>query len=235
MPAKQAELFVDLSSNNRPPTRRQLKKHYRAGRRILFLKCSQGTGYVWDLSHRLAAIWHKLGGRVGHYHWTTPGGAAFGAQQAEFFWAHVKGDVRDGDIIAEDLEQNGATETEHAAFWTRLRQLIKASGLEVSEWTYSGAYFIRDNKIKPHGTQLWGAGYPDLPFKPAGWKLAAHQYTDKASAPGLAGTSDESQLLVALPVHKPRPRPKPAPKPRPAPAPRPGKPRRPWWFRWWRW
>lgn len=205
MADKPAALFVDLSSNNPVPSKRNLRAHYRAGRRLIVLKVSEGTGYTWSDSHRLSGVWHKLGGRVGHYHWTSPGGAAPGTEQADYFWAHVKADLQDGDILIEDLEQQGATEAEHAAFQTRLAGLIEISGKQLDRWTYSGAYFLRSIKAKPHGTGWWGAGYPSLPFTPAGWKdPVAHQFTDKANSPGLPGTSDESRLLTPLkPVPKP--------------------------------
>lgn len=203
-----SDLFVDLSSNNPLPSRRRLRRHYKAGRRVLVLKVSQGTGYAWADSHTLSDIWHSLGGRVGHYHWTSPGGSASGTEQANYFWSHVQHDLADGDLLIEDLEQQGATEAEHAAFQARLATLVRASKLKaITRWTYSGAYFLREIGAKHHGTRWWGAGYPSLPFIPAGWTLAAHQYTDKASAPGLAGSLDQSRLLIPLTPPAPKPTP----------------------------
>lgn len=211
MADKPANLFVDLSSNNPVPSRRRLRRHYKAGRRLLVLKVSQGTGYTWSDSHQLSEWWHQLGGVVGHYHWTSPGGAAYGTQQADYFWDHVQHDLADGDLLIEDLEQQGATEAEHAAFQARLTLLVRRSKLKLTRWTYSGVYFLESIHAKPHGTKFWGAGYPTLPPTPPGWTLVAHQYTDKASAPGLAGSLDQSRLLAPLP-HPPAPKPtKPKP------------------------
>lgn len=208
-------LMVDLSSNNPAP---DLKAHYAAGHRVLCLKVSEGTSYAWARSHALSAAWHALGpdAIVWHYHFLHPGLSSSGTAQADYFWAHVRGDIRAGDRLVVDCETKGETGAEVSAFVRRLA----ARAPHVPRVIYGSPYFLRDHHIRPvNGEGLWIAEYQAsrVDFIPPGWSsYLAWQYTDRASGvAGIPGHVDESHLSpAAMPhhvtpvvVHNPHPRP----------------------------
>jgi GH25 family lysozyme M1 (1,4-beta-N-acetylmuramidase) len=193
-------LMVDLSSNNPAP---DLKAHWDAGYRVLCLKVTEGTGYAWTASHRLAAEWHSFGldAVVWHYHFLHPGTTASGAKQADWFWAHVRGDLRAGDRVVCDVETAGETGGEVAAFWAR----YVTHDPRTPRVDYGSPYFLRDHGIRPqHGEALWLAQYAArVSFIPPGWtSYLAWQYTQTArGVPGMRGAVDQSHLKpAALPA-----------------------------------
>lgn len=183
-----ALLFVDLSSNNSPPN---LAKHYRAGHRVLALKATEGTTYTWGDHKRLADEWHRLGGRVWHYHFARPGSPV---TQAERFLAAVASCVQPSDVLCLDAEVPGVNGAFARSFLNFCHGKRPNSQLAI----YGSAYFLRDNKIRPvHGALLWLAGYPSYPFIPPGWKrVDAHQFADNATVEGCPGKVDCSRLLA---------------------------------------
>lgn len=196
-----ALLFVDLSDNDPP---HDLKAHYDAGYRTLVLKVTQGTSYVWGDSHKYAAEWHSFGkdAIVGHYHFLAPGSAASGTLQANYFWAHVKGDVRKGDVLIEDVETNGEDGAEHSSFQSKLKSLSR-----LERWTYGSPYFLRDHGITAQGTLLWLAEVAATwAFIPPGWKTVhAWQFTFTANGvPGMPENVDQSKYITDAPT-KPKP------------------------------
>lgn len=178
-------LAVDLSSNNGAV---DLKKHWDAGHRILILKVTEGTSYVWQQSHVLAAQWHSYGGVVWHYHFLSPGD---GAAQADWFWDHVKNDRAVGDLFVVDVETKGDTGAEVNTFIDRVRVYDSRQGL-----IYGSPSFLTTNQICKHaGWWLWLAEYgpkTDVPPSWAGW--AAWQFTDRGAAAGVTGGVDVSQV-----------------------------------------
>lgn len=207
-------LMVDLSSNNATP---DLAKHHAAGYRIIGLKASEGTSYVWTGGATLAKAWHKLDGRVVHYHFAKAGGGT-ARQQADAFLAAVAGRWADGDILCLDIEgqpslpgyrqwRKGEAGPFAAAFIARCRAARPtAVGL-----VYGPPYFLRDNGVTSHGWGLWLADYRSRPtFIPPSWeRWTAWQFTSTAAGlPGVPGAVDHSKvrrelLLAAAPKTPP--------------------------------
>jgi len=183
--------MADVSSNNFPSNitakqlRAKLQQMWDAGFRVLGVKCTEGTTYVWDLSHQVCAIWHSFGGIVNHYHFGHPGSVASGRAQADFFFNHVNGDWRKGDSWTFDAETKGESASEVNAFADRL---LDGYHFASDFFTYGGPYFLRDNHIVAHrGSMLWLADYDDhVVFVPPSWHAwSIWQHTDKGSVPGL--------------------------------------------------
>lgn len=182
-------LMVDLSSNNALPN---LTKHYKGGHRVIALKATEGSSYIWDQHGRLSDEWHKLGGAVWHYCFARPGDAK---AQAQRFLSVVAPRWKPGDRIVLDAEVPGVTATFARAF-------IAACHAARPDWpgiVYSYASFLAAAKIKPsHSWGLWLAAYQaEEPKPPAGWdRLTAWQFTDKQTGlPGIPGAVDCSHLL----------------------------------------
>lgn len=196
----QRHLMIDISSNNPIPN---LRKHYKAGHRVIAIKATESSSYTWAEHARLADQWHKLGGAVWHYHFARPGNAA---NQADYFLRAVHRHFKAGDRIVLDAEVTGVT----ASF---VRDFIGRCQQRVPLWpgiVYSYASFLTRAKIKPSpGWGLWLAAYGTVQPKPvAGWSaLTAWQYTDRSRVAGETGTVDESRLLDprVIPAEKERP------------------------------
>src|SRR3954470_9725306 len=93
-------LMVDLSSNNGTP---DLDAHFKAGYRVIALKASESTGYTWPAHDALTDRWHKLGGRVVHYHFAQPGDPV---KQADHFLIAISGHFdRHRDVLCLDAER----------------------------------------------------------------------------------------------------------------------------------
>ena len=210
---KPLALMVDLSSNNPLPN---LKLHYDAGYRLLCLKVTEGTNYAWSASHSLAALWHSYGvdAWLWHYHFLHPGSVASGAQQADWFWAHVRTDIVAGrDRVVCDAETQGETGTELDAFWAR----YMTHDPHTPRVDYGGPYFFRDNGLRPHHDEdLWIAEYGSrVSFIPPGWTTwLAWQFTQSATGvPGMSGQVDQSHLAPSALPQPPTPPKPPTPKP----------------------
>lgn len=192
-------LMVDLSSNNPRP---DLDQMWKAGFRVLCLKVSESTNYVWLESADLAKRWQHKGGIVHHYHFLRPGpgdtaSTISGTNQAEWYWQHVRHLLGPADLFVVDVEVQGVDAKEVNAFIDRLHDLDPGrSGL-----IYGPPYFLRDHKIKPHrGWGLWLATYTaQVAFLPPGWKYwSAWQYTDHGKVPGCPSPVDVSRLHRAM-------------------------------------
>lgn len=182
-------LMVDLSSNNAAP---DLIKHFKSGHRVIALKATEGTDYVWPEHGRLADEWHKLGGVVWHYHFAQPGDAK---KQAHYFLSWIANHWQRGDRIVLDAETAGVT----AAFVRDFITFCASKHDPKPGIIYSYASFLTAAKIKPsHGWGLWLAAYQASEPKPApGWdRLTAWQFTDhQTGLPGIPGAVDCSHLL----------------------------------------
>lgn len=192
--------LVDLSNNNAGPIDFGAMK--RAGTFGVWLKVTEGVGFVDQTFHDRATAARMVGLRVGGYHFARPTTGDAG-QEAHYFVAHL-GKVQRRDLRPVlDLEANDAKLTPRELYeWARLflthvRVLTKVRGL-----TYSGpAFILAQGWAHTFGTGagLWLADYgPDdgnehPPHVPHPWrKIVAHQYTSKGHVAGVAGKVDLS-------------------------------------------
>lgn len=194
-------LMVDLSSWNAAPN---LLAHYRGGFRVLALKATEGTSYTWSGDAAYADEWHRLGGRVVHYHFARPGDPV---TQADKFLAAVKPHLRRGDVLALDAEVSGVDRQFQAAFLARLRAKSPRLGLtKPRTLTYGPASFLRP--FAANGSGLWVADYAPPADPVPGWRgWTAWQFTDRATdLPGIPGAVDCSHIRgFLLPVFRPSP------------------------------
>lgn len=188
---KPVALMVDLSSNNAAPN---LAQHWAAGYRIIALKATEGTAYTWTAGAALTKAWHRLGGRVVHYHFARPGS---GVAQADHYLAAVAGRWADGDLLCLDAETDGVNGTLARAFINRCHAKKPTAGGLI----YGPPYFLRDHGIKPaHGWGLWLAQYASrVSLIPPGWdRWDVWQYTDHATVPGCPAPVDQSKVRREL-------------------------------------
>lgn len=201
-------LMVDVNSYHAPS---DLLAHYKAGRRVIGVKVTEGVDYVWQRGLQIIDEWHRLGpdAHAVPYHFATAGHS--GATQADHYLAAVRSHLRWADKFCIDVEgqpgsyrqwAHGEAKAVHDAFIDRANaagprygrlKLKRLSGL-----TYGGPYFLRDSGIRKRGGwRLWIAAYVDrLPFIPPGWwTWMAWQNTDRAMhVPGVPGPVDQSVI-----------------------------------------
>lgn len=178
--------MVDLSSNNPTP---DLTTHYKAGYRTIALKATENTDYTWSAHAGLTDLWHRLGGRVVHYHFAQPGNPE---GQADHFLAALAGHLGSSDVVCLDAERGGVDGTFVRAFIDRV-----AAHLSVPGMIYGSPAFLNSNGIgKYRGWRLWLAEYGPRADVPKSWRTwMAWQWTDKATnIPGIPGPVDCSHV-----------------------------------------
>lgn len=192
--------LVDLSDNNPGPIDFGAMK--RAGTFGVWLKVTEGLGFVDQTFQDRARAARLVGLRVGGYHFARPTAGNAG-QEAHYFVAHL-GKVQRRDLRPVlDLETNDAKLSPAELHdWARLflvtvKVLTKVRGL-----TYSGPAFILAQAWAHDfgvGAGLWLADYgpddgtPHPPHVPHPWrKIVAHQYTSKGHVAGVEGNVDLS-------------------------------------------
>lgn len=169
---------------------------------FLFVKATEGTGYVNPSHDRQVATARRAGKVIGHYHFLQPGSPV---AQARFFVANAK--PRHGDLLACDWETS-ASVADKDAFLAEVKRLcpVNRDGLYESKSYKTSRDDGRD------GDFLWVADYgvtsPGIPF--TFW-----QYSDKSPTGGDANTSRFANLaaLKAWADFNEKVNPKPAPKP----------------------
>jgi GH25 family lysozyme M1 (1,4-beta-N-acetylmuramidase) len=179
--------FTDVSSNNPTP---DLRAYANSGARLIGIKATEGTGYVWSNGRQLADAARSLGLRVLRYHFAKPG--VDGAAQARFFLAQCN----EADIPCLDMEGTGwaAGEVERVtASFCATVEAERGPGV-----VYIGAYFT--HIPWPKGWRWWLPAYTaTMPANPVGYPDPwAWQHTDHGSLPGMKAPGDVSTLLDAL-------------------------------------
>src|SRR4051794_27898733 len=180
-------LMVDLSSNNGTP---DLRKHYAAGYRVIALKATEGVSYTWSGDARLGDQWHKLGGRVVHYHFAQPGDPV---AQADHFVNAIRGHLGKSDGVVLDAERGGV----NGAFARKFIDRVIARLGNVNGMIYGSPSFLNANGIsKYRGWRLWLAEYGPRADVPGSWVTwMAWQFTDRArNIPGVPGAVDQSHV-----------------------------------------
>lgn len=208
--------IIDVSNNNGHVDFAAAK---RAGAVGVYLKVTEGTGFVDQtyLERRKAA--RAAGLKVGGYHFAHPGNS--GAAEAAFFLKHLV--YEKGDLVPMlDMEtDSGRPKTYTSAFVAAVRKAHGHCGL------YCGGWFIQKYGLQAYRPR-WIPSYGAKPTM----DYDAWQFSDgQDKYPGHIQHLDTSYVVRmdamtgGTPAPKPKPpAPKPAPAPTPAPAPKP-KPR----------
>lgn len=193
--------LVDLSNNNAGPIDFGAMK--RSGIFGVWLKVTEGPGFVDATFHDRARAARAAGLHAGGYHFARPMRSGVVAQ-AHYFVSHL-GNVQRRDLRPVlDLETNddGLTPTELHA-WARQFLAHVHVATKVRGLTYSGPAFILGQGW-PHtfgtGAGLWLAEYgpndgnEHPPHVPRPWrKIVAHQYTSVGRVAGVVGHVDLSR------------------------------------------
>jgi len=192
--------FVDCSSNNGTPN---LADYARAGHKHISLKASEGANYYWPAHASLTDQAHKLGLRVGHYHWLRPEQSA--TAQAAYFVHLVKPLLAAGDWLMTDFEATQGFAD--PADVTRAAQLHEFN-THVAEalpgfplYVYTGNWYLAGKLHCQAECRRWPvvmsdySGVTELP-NPYRLTYAAWQFTDKAHVPGFAGPVDYNRWLA---------------------------------------
>jgi GH25 family lysozyme M1 (1,4-beta-N-acetylmuramidase) len=176
--------MIDISSNNPPP---DLDELWAEGYRVLGIKCTESTNYHFTNGEVLGAKWHAKGGIVVWYHFLHPDK---GAEQATYFWSFYKKVRKVGDLIAVDVEVNGAWNS-YKAFIDETRRRTRDRGLIYG----SPGYLEPHGVIKYKGWRLWLAQYGSHANVPRSWKYwMLWQYTSSGHDKADSGRIDISYV-----------------------------------------
>lgn len=199
MSAAAAGRFVDCSDNNPIPN---LAAYKRAGHRHLCRKVSEGVGYHWSAGDRVADGAHRIGLRVGHYHWLRPDAAA--SSQAAYFAGLVRPHLAAGDWLMCDYEATARVSDGGDA--TRARALLDfmaelADQLPgVPAFVYTGNWYLAGKPKMQAAVRRFGvvmSDYDDVAELPNPYRLnyVAWQFSDHATVPGFSAPVDYNRWL----------------------------------------
>lgn len=195
-----------------------------AGIALVFIKATQGTGYVNPTFAVNRANATAAGLVRGFYHFA---GGEDPTSEANHFCDTV-GSLAAGDLVALDWEiANPNPVTWCQVFLTVVKNRLGVQpGIYLNKSTESG---LNWGPVVALGTWLWLADYDFAPAvvpNTVHWPvLALKQYSDRGSVPGVAGGVDcdtfEGDLGALARYGYPVPGPAPAPAPVPVPPPAP--------------
>ena len=195
------DLYVDLSSNNGTP---DLVAYRDAGHTRLTLKATEGTGYFWPQMAALARQWHAFGPeyRIRFYHWLY--GTISAAAQWSFFWSHVAGVFRSGDDVMCDFEDvapaRWVSDAQHQAV---LQGFLQLAGTKAPPNTYTGNWYLVNlpsTVVYLRAVDVTLSDYSnDPPSNPHGLRVTDHQFTDRATVPGIPTPVDYNRSMLEAP------------------------------------
>ncbi len=194
--------MIDLSNNNRGAI--DAVRLRKAGQERVYLKLTEGSGFV-DRTHasRRAAL-VKAGLRVGEYHFARPSSNT-PAEEARFFLEHLpKLTKRSSLRPCLDLEDPDASPTSRIGRWAlKWIELVHRESGHVVVIYGSPSYLLDCHLVGPPAP-LWLASYGrndgrEHPFQiPRPWRrVAAHQYASVARVAGVVGPVDISHVFRA--------------------------------------
>ncbi len=174
--------FADISNNNSQTV--NWNQYRKAGHVLVGLKATEGNTFVDKTHPTRSENAHSAGVHVMHYHFAHPGKDA--NQQAQFFWAQIKGHFAKRDFAALDIEVSDGLSDVQVARWV---EQFDAAFRHISGHTligYSGESFLQGLKragMKLAGERWWTAAYgPNEPHV-AGTTTWAWQRTDGTIGP----------------------------------------------------
>ena len=199
------ERFADLSHHNAAV---DLAAYAAAGHTRVALKATEGTGWTDSTFASRWALAGRLGLRRGAYHFART--ATSGGAQADFLLRVVDaaGGMSAGDWLVLDLEDNSSSAAMARAwtFATEFAERMVARGHETG-LIYTGRWYatpagITPGILPPGWRRLWLSDYGTVSDGavrlPAGWsrdQVAARQYTNAATVPGITGPADYSRII----------------------------------------
>lgn len=202
-------LILDVSNNNSEPNWQQIRHQ---GINAVWLKASEGTGFVDRTFRERRAAANRAGLHVGAYHFARPDeGSA--AEQARLF-CEVVGKIGRHDLRpALDFESASQLSPGALDRWAREWNVAVRHTTGVLPLFYSySAYVEMLRPAFPIGAALWLASYSrndgsEHPYMvPFPWKkVAAHQFTSNCHITGCSAPVDMSNAnklrpLLAHPV-----------------------------------
>lgn len=200
-------LIIDVSSNNHSVDYAVAKK---AGLNGVFVKATEGTGYINPRFYSEFVNARKAGLYVGAYHFARPDQHT-AVPEADFFVSVIQGHYDnkvDTFKPALDYEQhNNLTPREQVAWIKTFNQRVKQK-LSLLPIFYSFSSFIEYLDFRPPvGNGLWLANFGENdgtrhPVKtPKPWKkVHLHQYTSVGALPGVVGHVDKSYAPSLTPL-----------------------------------
>ena len=186
--------MLDLSNNNAEPNWTRI---YQAGQRRVYLKCTEGSGFVDKTfqSRRRAA--HRAGLKVGAYHFSHSERSS-PVVEAKFFVKNLGQLAPRGDLRPCLDFEIGKPSAEWAEAW--IAEVQRLTGVRPIIYSYSD--FLRRAGFKTPPAYLWLASYGRNDGKehqfviPPPWKrIVAHQYSSNARVAGVPGRVDISHVF----------------------------------------
>lgn len=180
--------LVDVSNNNGKVDFRAVKA---AGANGVYLKVTEGTGFVDPNYTANRAAAKAAGLRVGGYHFAHPKNDP--SAEAEFFLSHLQ--LEKGDLLpALDIEvTDGLIGARVSQFAARLHWNVKQK-IGADPVTYSGCYFMHANGLLDLAGPKWVASYGAKPACSwAGW-----QYTDGQARYGANVAHLDTSIVPSL-------------------------------------
>jgi hypothetical protein len=172
---------------------------------FVFVKATEGTGYVNPRHDAQIAYGRSRNLIPGHYHFQRPGSPT---AQAAFFLQHAR--PQPGDVLACDWEDQGVSDNDKDQFI----RAVRAAQPHLRTLLYCNRSFWLDrDRTGFYGDGLWIAdpeaaiGHPRVE---AAWTM--HQYGIQGTDRDVANFSDVAAMRAWANFSKPTP-PKPAPKP----------------------
>jgi lysozyme len=192
--------MIDLSNNN--GTGHDFNRAYQAGQHRLYLKVTEGSEFVDSTYRGLRVAAQAAGFHVGGYHFAR--GLASPTEEADHFLRHLRFDRHGPHALVPclDLEYRIPGPSRRLANWAIewLRQVHTATG--VHPIIYGSPYYLQACEFPHPPAALWLAAYgrddgKEHPYTiPHPWRtVAAHQYADNATVPGIRGRCDISRVL----------------------------------------
>jgi lysozyme len=200
---------IDLSNNN--GTGHDFRRTFQSGQRRLYLKVSEGTGFT---DHTYATLRREAiacGFLVGGYHFAH--GAASPAEEADFFLARL---AHPSSLVHElppclDLEYRTPGPSPRLGRWAIKFLAHVHAAIGRAPIIYGSPYYLEACAFPHPPAALWLAAYGrddgrEHPYHtPRPWRaIAAHQYADNATVPGIRGRCDISRVLDARAFELPR-------------------------------
>lgn len=176
----------------------------------VWVKATQGTGYVNPYLHVQTGAARLAGLRVGFYHYADPDSNEDAAYEASFFARTVSALTWRNDlkpVLDSESWEPRLTPAEQVMWARHWNAGVKAK-LNAGPMFYSYAAFI--NRLAPKtpiGYGLWLAAYShndgkEYPYAvPAPWvKAVAHQFTSQGRVPGIGGPVDVTFASALTPI-----------------------------------
>jgi len=197
-------LILDVSNNNTEPDWEQIR---RQGIEDVYLKASEGTGFVDQTFRERRAAANRAKLHVGAYHFARPDESS-PAQQARLF-CDVVGKIGANDLRPVlDFEASSSLTPGDLDKWAREWNVAvrKTTGVLPIFYSYS-AYVEMLRPAYPIGAGLWLASYgrndgAEHPYVvPFPWKkIVAHQFSSACRVTGCAHPVDMSNANTRRPL-----------------------------------